>query len=84
LCYQAIQAAVSDAFKTPEVIKLFAARAPGQLRGRLTALQRDSKLGKVSQDQFIQQQLEILVALKKLGEPVRTRAGNDIFLRFLA
>jgi hypothetical protein len=33
---QAIQAAVSDAFKTPEVIRLFAKREPGQLRARLT------------------------------------------------
>jgi hypothetical protein len=38
LCFrprQAIQAAVSNAFKTPEVIRLFAKREPGQLRERL-------------------------------------------------
>lgn len=33
---QAIQAAISDAFKTPEVIRLFAKKQPGQLRQRLT------------------------------------------------
>lgn len=32
---QAIQAAISDAFKTPEVIRLFAKKQPGQLRQRL-------------------------------------------------
>jgi sugar-specific transcriptional regulator TrmB len=66
----AIQAAVSKAFKTPEVIKLFAKKQPGQLRQRLTALQRDMKLGKVAQDSYIQQAVEILAALKKLGEPL--------------
>lgn len=34
LC-QAIQAAISQAFKTPEVIRLFAKKQPGQLRTRL-------------------------------------------------
>ena len=34
--YQAIQAAISEAFKTPEVIKLFAKKQPGQLRQRLS------------------------------------------------
>ena len=33
--FQAIQAAISQAFKTPEVIKLFAKKQPGQLRQRL-------------------------------------------------
>ena len=33
---QAIQAAISEAFKTPEVIRLFAKKQPGQLRQRLT------------------------------------------------
>ena len=33
---QAIQAAISEAFKTPEVIRLFAKKQPGQLRQRLS------------------------------------------------
>lgn len=33
--FQAIQAAISQAFKTPEVIRLFAKKQPGQLRTRL-------------------------------------------------
>ena len=32
----AIQAAISEAFKTPEVIRLFAKKQPGQLRQRLS------------------------------------------------
>ena len=32
---QALQAAISDAFKTPEVIRMFAKKQPGQLRNRL-------------------------------------------------
>ena len=35
----AIQAAVSQAFKTPEVIRLFAKREPGQLRERIAGEQ---------------------------------------------
>jgi hypothetical protein len=36
---QAIQAAVSEAFKTPEVIRMFAQRQPKLLRERLENLQ---------------------------------------------
>jgi hypothetical protein len=46
--YQAIQAAVSEAFRTPEVIRLFAQRQPDQLRGRLSQLQRDFKIKVIS------------------------------------
>jgi len=35
LCIQAIQAAISEAFRTPEVIRMFAKKQPGQLRERL-------------------------------------------------
>ncbi len=37
----AIQAAISEAFKTPEVIRMFARKQPGQLRNRLAEV--DSK-----------------------------------------
>mmetsp|Transcript_5464 Transcript_5464/g.5949 ORF Transcript_5464/g.5949 Transcript_5464/m.5949 type:complete len:189 (-) Transcript_5464:32-598(-) len=69
----ALQATVSDAFKTTAVIKLFAKREPGQLRNRLAALQRDQKLGKLSGDAYQQQAVEILAALKKLGEKLTTQ-----------
>ena len=31
----AVRAAISEAFKTPEVIRMFASRRPGELRQRL-------------------------------------------------
>ena len=37
----AIQAAISEAFKTPEVIRLFAKKQPGQLRQRLAEVMND-------------------------------------------
>jgi hypothetical protein len=48
-------------------------------------MQRDTKLGKVGQEAFLQQRLEILVALSKLGETVRvpTRSKEFVFLDFL-
>nr|CAH04891.1 leucine zipper and ICAT homologous protein [Suberites domuncula] len=64
----AIQAAISEAFKTPEVIRLFAKKQPGQLRQRLSEMQRDMKVGKLSEDVYNQQAVEILAALRKLGE----------------
>ncbi|XP_020630552.1 protein LZIC-like [Orbicella faveolata] len=64
----AIQAAISEAFKTPEVIRLFAKKQPGQLRQRLAEMQRDLKTGHLSQAAYTQQAVEILTALKKLGE----------------
>merc|ERR1711991_912489 len=66
----AIQAAVSDAFKTPEVIRLFAKREPGQLRERLAEMERDVKIGKISAQQQTEQKVEILTALRKLGEQI--------------
>ena len=66
-CVQAIQAAVSDAFKTPEVIRMFANKQPDQLRLRLASLQRDVKIRQISKDAFQRQSVEILIALKKLG-----------------
>ena len=40
----AIQAAISEAFKTPEVIRLFAKKQPGQLRQRLSEVSGDTTL----------------------------------------
>jgi len=68
----AIQAAVSNAFRTPEVIKLFAKKEPGQLRTRLANLERDTKLQRINQATYVQQAVEILTALKKLGEELST------------
>ncbi|KAL5015098.1 hypothetical protein ScPMuIL_009368 [Solemya velum] len=64
----AISAAISKAFKTPEVIRMFAKKQPGQLRERLADINRDSKIGKIPKETAVQQSVEILTALKKLGE----------------
>jgi len=53
----AIQAAVSEVFHTPEVIRMFAKKQPEQLRLRLATIQRDVKLGKLSSKQAHQQQV---------------------------
>ena len=47
----AVQAAVSQAFKTPEVIRLFASKQPAALRRRLAEADRDVKLGKLTKEQ---------------------------------
>lgn len=63
----AIQAAISEAFRTPEVIRMFAKRQPEQLRERLSQLERDAKVGRLAATELGPQKLEILAALRKLG-----------------
>eukprot|EP00299_Pterocystis_sp_00344_P011095 c5121_g1_i1.p1 GENE.c5121_g1_i1~~c5121_g1_i1.p1 ORF type:complete len:159 (+),score=20.06 c5121_g1_i1:178-654(+) len=74
----AIQAAIRSAFKTPEVIKMFAKREPAQLRTRLNNIKRDEKLGKLDRDSYNVQAAEILTALKKLGD--KLDAEEETFL----
>eukprot|EP01126_Amoeba_proteus_P067136 TRINITY_DN9853_c0_g1_i7.p1 TRINITY_DN9853_c0_g1~~TRINITY_DN9853_c0_g1_i7.p1 ORF type:complete len:186 (-),score=52.90 TRINITY_DN9853_c0_g1_i7:191-748(-) len=75
----ALRAAVSQAFRTPEVIRMFANQNNGQLRKRLEQLQRDVTLGKQSEADVLQEKLEILSALKKLGENLKDNESG--FLR---
>lgn len=72
----AIQAAISKAFRTPEVIKMFAKKDSGQLRGRLNAITMNMKLGKLTREQGTMQAVEVLVALKKLGEKLSPDEQN--------
>jgi len=51
---------------------MFAKKQPGQLRERLANLKRDVKLQKIPEGVFNQQAVEILTALKKLGDEVCT------------
>ena len=44
----AIQSAISQAFKAPEVIKMFALKQPKQLREHIEQIKRDGLLGKNS------------------------------------
>ena len=55
----AIQAAISNAFKTPEVIRMFAKNQPDQLRTRLATLRRDLKLKRLNQQAFQSQAVEV-------------------------
>jgi len=64
----AVQAAVSSAFQTPEVIRLFASKQPAAMRRRLAEMERDVKLCKLEASSFDSMKSEMLVALKKLGE----------------
>ncbi|KAF7994883.1 hypothetical protein HCN44_004355 [Aphidius gifuensis] len=64
----ATQAAISAAFKTPAVIRMFGKREPKQLRDRLADIVRDTKLGKLSKKISEEKRGEILSALKQLGE----------------
>jgi len=69
----AVRAAISEAFKTPTVIRMFAKKEPAALRRRLTEIDRDMKLNKLDQTVGIEQAAEILVALRKLGEPLEPK-----------
>jgi hypothetical protein len=51
----AIQGAISNAFKTPEVIRMFANKQPAQLRFKLAELQREHKLKNVDKMSFTSQ-----------------------------
>ena len=64
----ATQSAISEAFKTPAVIRMFGKRETAQLRTRLAQLDCDMKLGKLSREVSDRQRGEILNALRQLGE----------------
>ncbi|CAG9768285.1 unnamed protein product [Ceutorhynchus assimilis] len=64
----ATQAAISQAFKTPEVIRLFGRKEPKQLRERLNAVDEQAKLNKLSTEGRDRQKVEILIALRQLNE----------------
>lgn len=64
----AIQAAISNAFQTPEVIQMFAKKQQPQLRQRLAEIEQMLKLGKIDVQLGLRQKVEILCALQKLAE----------------
>ncbi|KAJ6221284.1 hypothetical protein RDWZM_007096 [Blomia tropicalis] len=75
----AIQAAISNAFQTPEIIRLFARKQPTQLRVKLSQIERDFKIGTLNREVYIQQKIEILSALQKLGDALMD--DEKIFLQ---
>ncbi|KAG5346799.1 LZIC protein, partial [Acromyrmex charruanus] len=64
----ATQAAISAAFQTPAVIRMFGKREPTGLKERLSQIDRDVKLGKLNKEAADRQRGEILSALRQLGE----------------
>lgn len=64
----ATQAAISEAFKTPAVIRMFGKRETSQLRERLNKIDCNMKLGKLSKDAGDRQRAEVLSALRQLGD----------------
>lgn len=64
----ATQAAISAAFHTPAVIRMFARREPDLLRKRLAEVDRDERLGKLSTQASTREKTEILSALRQLEE----------------
>jgi hypothetical protein len=63
---------------SPQVIRLFASKQPAAMRRRLAEMERDVKLGKLAPAAFDGMKSEMLVALKKLGEPLS--ASEEAFL----
>lgn len=66
----AIQAAISPAFKNPEVIRMMGKRDPAQLRKRIGEVAASAKLGKISAEEETTQTVELLSAIRKLGGKV--------------
>ncbi len=62
---QAIQAYMSEVFRTPEVIRLFTKKQPEALRLRLAQVQRDLKLGKLTPQEAQNQQVNRIWSLNK-------------------
>ena len=66
----AIMAAINEAFKTPDVIRMFSSRRTDELRSHLDKLKESYHLKSISKSQFEEKAVEILTALKSLNEPL--------------
>lgn len=64
----AVRATISEAFRTPDVIRLFAEKQTGGLRQSLAEIERDVKIGAASAQDHASRKTELLGALKRLGE----------------
>ena len=64
----AIQEAIRGSFATPDVIRMFTSKSGAQLRQRLAQIDRDTKLGNLNERDHSRKKIEVLTALKKLGE----------------
>ncbi|EFO91368.1 hypothetical protein CRE_11997 [Caenorhabditis remanei] len=64
----AIRAAISKAFKTPEVMALFAGKHTGLLREKLMMTESNYRGEKISKQEYLERKFEILMALRRLEE----------------
>ena len=69
----AIQAAIRQAFRTPEVIRMFAKGEPSALRQKLDELEEQHRLGRIDALTFEERSAEVVTALKKMGENLSAR-----------
>ncbi len=68
-----VQLAIQSAIRTstsPEVLNMFLKKENGALRSRLSSLESDFRLGRISVDAYNSQALEIIKMLDKLKEPL--------------
>ena len=61
------KAILNETFKTPDIIKMFLSKKSEGLRQKLTELERDFRIGKISGSLLEEQKIEILGALLKLS-----------------
>ena len=66
----ATMAAINEAFKTPDIIRMFSTRQTEELRESLEKLKEHRHLGKISVAAYEEKAMEILTALKSLNEPL--------------
>lgn len=65
----AIQAAIRSS-TSPDILNMFLKKENGALRSRLSGLDSDLKLGRITRESYESQSIEILVLLDKLKEPL--------------
>ncbi|VDK80894.1 unnamed protein product [Onchocerca ochengi] len=75
---KAIQSAISEAFKTPEIVAIFAKKEPALLRQKLMQIKTEHHLRKISDEVFKAKRLEILYALYKLNDHLSDEERNII------
>lgn len=66
----ATMAAINEAFKTPDIIRMFSTRQTEQLRSSLEKTREQYHLKAITKQQYEEKTTEILTALKSLNEPL--------------
>ncbi|KAK6040465.1 LZIC family protein [Cooperia oncophora] len=64
----AVRAAISQAFRTPEIVALFARKQPAALRQKLIVMDNELRMEKITEKEYHARKLEILTALVNLKE----------------